>query len=81
MHSSGPVLLHLARNADAVKQEVRAVVEHHGESVVSGHYRGLAVRERSRGILPGSWLCDAGTPDWVRVLSMLAEVGELGSFC
>ncbi|CAE7330741.1 unnamed protein product, partial [Symbiodinium microadriaticum] len=63
----GPVLLHLARNADAVKQEapvhisqfiwipvflhgihvewrscqVRAVVEHHGESVVSGHYRAV----------------------------------------
>ena len=60
----GPVLLHLARNADETKQEapvhisqliwmpvflhgihverrscqVRAVVEHHGDSVVSGHY-------------------------------------------
>ena len=61
----GPVLLHLARNADASKNEalisiasliwlpvfvegiivrwhsyqVRALVEHHGDSVISGHYR------------------------------------------
>ena len=63
----GPVLLHLARNADASKNEalislaskvwlpifvegilarwhsyqVRALVEHHGDSVVSGHYRSV----------------------------------------
>ena len=62
-----PVLLHLARNADASKNEalisiasfvwlpiftegiiarwhsyqVRALVEHHGDSVVSGHYRSV----------------------------------------
>ena len=63
----GPILLHLARNANAVKNEapisiaslvwlpffgegidvswrpfqVRATVEHHGESVVTGHYRAV----------------------------------------
>ena len=63
----GPVLLHLARNADASKNEalisiaspvwlpvfvegiiarwhsyqVRALVEHHGDSVISGHYHSV----------------------------------------